>query len=1006
MGKLKKVVLMVLTLCVMFSQCVSVQAASSVDSTTESSSALKSSATYTISLNKSVYTMKKGAKVTLKADLNKAAEKKGVTWSSSKKSVATVSSSGKVTAKKKGTTTITATVKGTKIKATCKITVGTPVSKITLNKTKKTLTAGKTFTLKATVTPKKATNTKVTYKSSNKKVATVSSKGVIKAVAAGTAKITVKAKDGSGVKAVCTVTVKNAADSNSTDTGANQNTGSDTSANTGSTGGAGGAGAGTAAVVVAATNVSTQEELNAALADETASQIVYASDASDTITIPAGDFQAKTLEINAPNASVVNNGSFARVIITAIAPNTYTENAYNAIQYDAPSGHIIVGASGVADIMLADTPGQQIQLDNNGSINTVVVSAQASLTIGGTNTVPVTIGANAGNANIVTSVTLNITASATWNMAILPGAENTQATVATVECVPTVSGLGRIPVVISDRNEQINIAAVMDVSLNIDQTVSVSGRIQQYTVDSSAAAAASDAEVYIIPRDASNSDMVTNYDAHMAGLTANTVASENGSFSIPQVQIGNYWLVVKKAGFNTVVKELMILSTDSADYSTGTITMLSDELAAGTALQVGGTIQDALTGSSVNVAGIQVKLRSGSENITGAVYASTLTNEDGTYSFSNIPYGVYTLEVIDLRQDLTETDVRYNDAYTDIVVRFENSSSYNFPLDRQIITITGQGQVQFTLTWGTEESGASRDIDSHLTGPTATGNGRFHVYFSNRSYEVNGETFADLDVDDVSWEGPEHVTIYRQTDGIYSYYIYNFSDSSDYTMLARSGIRVRITIGTSSYVYSCPNQEGNLWYVCDYDSVNHTIIPKNVVSTFTEGSSAIGTTPESRCYSKAEAVRDTLSTFVQNDAAVALTARVAELEAGIATATTTEEYDTIYDELCDIYNDLNYGYGIYYDSSSDYEGISDWWSTSSLAYDDNGNVIGGIYYIERYESVTTQDVMEHLSFVTNSDTSTCTLTLLNADATYQALVQVTNPTTGLVRNVYVRILEY
>lgn len=80
--------------------------------------------------------------------------------------------------------------------------------KITMNKKKVTLEAGKTFKLKVKkVTPKKASKA-VTYKSSKKKVATVNKKGVIKGKSAGTAKITVTSKKNKKVKAKVTVTVK------------------------------------------------------------------------------------------------------------------------------------------------------------------------------------------------------------------------------------------------------------------------------------------------------------------------------------------------------------------------------------------------------------------------------------------------------------------------------------------------------------------------------------------------------------------------------------------------------------------------------------------------------------------------------------------------------------------------------------------------------------------------------------------------------------------------------
>ena len=186
--------------------------------------------TVSITLNKPVYTLKKGKTVKLKATLNKAAKKKGVEWKrpagiplcpkewaviwkSSKPKIASVSKNGKVTAKKNGKATITARIKGTKVKAASKITVGMPISKIRLNRKSVSLKAGQKFTLKTTVSPKKVAVKKVSYESSNSKVATVSKKGVIRAVSAGTTKITVTAADGSGKKASCTVRVSESTES-------------------------------------------------------------------------------------------------------------------------------------------------------------------------------------------------------------------------------------------------------------------------------------------------------------------------------------------------------------------------------------------------------------------------------------------------------------------------------------------------------------------------------------------------------------------------------------------------------------------------------------------------------------------------------------------------------------------------------------------------------------------------------------------------------------------------
>jgi len=83
------------------------------------------------------------------------------------------------------------------------------VKSIKLNKKKITLKRKQSIKLKATIKPKNATNKKIKWTSSNKKVVKVNSKGKITALRKGRAKIYAKAKDGSGKKAVCIVTVKN-----------------------------------------------------------------------------------------------------------------------------------------------------------------------------------------------------------------------------------------------------------------------------------------------------------------------------------------------------------------------------------------------------------------------------------------------------------------------------------------------------------------------------------------------------------------------------------------------------------------------------------------------------------------------------------------------------------------------------------------------------------------------------------------------------------------------------
>ncbi|NLW79766.1 MAG: hypothetical protein GXY32_10205 [Ruminococcaceae bacterium] len=128
-----------------------------------------------------------------------------VTWKSSKPSVLHVDKAGKITALKEGKATITLKAGGKTAKVT--ITVAAPVSKITVDKTKVSLAKkGKTAVITPTVTySQEGFTAKLTWKSSNTKVATVNSKGKITAKGKGKATITVSAANGKSAKIKVTV---------------------------------------------------------------------------------------------------------------------------------------------------------------------------------------------------------------------------------------------------------------------------------------------------------------------------------------------------------------------------------------------------------------------------------------------------------------------------------------------------------------------------------------------------------------------------------------------------------------------------------------------------------------------------------------------------------------------------------------------------------------------------------------------------------------------------------
>lgn len=136
---------------------------------------------------------------------------KNVTFSSNATSVATVSSEGVITGVAAGNARITATAEAANngtVTAYVDITVtAIAVSGVSVSPTSASIVVGGTQQLTATVSPSNATNKNVTWESDTTSVATVSNAGLVTAVAAGTATITVKSVADSTKKATCTITV-------------------------------------------------------------------------------------------------------------------------------------------------------------------------------------------------------------------------------------------------------------------------------------------------------------------------------------------------------------------------------------------------------------------------------------------------------------------------------------------------------------------------------------------------------------------------------------------------------------------------------------------------------------------------------------------------------------------------------------------------------------------------------------------------------------------------------
>lgn len=148
-------------------------------------------------------TLYTGQTETLNLTVKPLTSEEEITFTSSRANVAAVTKKGLVVAKTAGTTRITAK-SGKKSVAITVVVKNAVPTVITGIPTAKTLKKGNSFTLKPVLAPKGVT-AKITYTTSNKKVAVVSSNGKVTAKGTGTAVITVKT--GKLVKR-CRVTVK------------------------------------------------------------------------------------------------------------------------------------------------------------------------------------------------------------------------------------------------------------------------------------------------------------------------------------------------------------------------------------------------------------------------------------------------------------------------------------------------------------------------------------------------------------------------------------------------------------------------------------------------------------------------------------------------------------------------------------------------------------------------------------------------------------------------------
>lgn len=297
---------------------------------------------------------------------------------------------------------------------------------------------------------------------------------------------------------------------------------------------------------------------------------------------------------------------------------------------------------------------------------------------------------------------------------------------------------------------------------------------------------------------------------------------EDGTYSIDLVP-ATYKVVVSSPSYITDSSNVQITAANTTTYDSKLQLVSTQYEGIGKA---SGSIINALTGQPVP--GITLDIRKGKNNTSGDIVKTITSDETGKYTV-DLPGGNYSIGLSGEGYIATNANI--------LVLGGLEKAEQN-------ATISPEGllgeDIRMVLTWGM----APADLDAHITGPAADGS-RFHVYFDNKDFmDENNE--VNLDRDDLTYEGPETVTVIKRVnEGTYTYAVHNYSDRFSMTNnfnLANSNATVRVYSGNALLAtYNVPlNQEGNTWKVLEVK--DGQIVPINqmtYISNFADVNSFI-----------------------------------------------------------------------------------------------------------------------------------------------------------------------
>ncbi len=290
-------------------------------------------------------------------------------------------------------------------------------------------------------------------------------------------------------------------------------------------------------------------------------------------------------------------------------------------------------------------------------------------------------------------------------------------------------------------------------------------------------------------------------------LKISTITDSDGRYTFENLPVGIYELKIEMSGYIKFV-DIVNVYKGINNVAPPMIEIIKKGENGVTTGGASGMIYDSAVQGNVGVEGLTLRIYRGASIGEDSTPILTIkTKSGGKYSIDGIEAGNYIIKITD------ERNVSANSKYYESTLRIKILPGVTIvDQNGSVFKNLNANQLRIVLEWGEYP----HDIDSHMISPSGA-----HVYFSNLTYEKNNQTILGLDRDDTDSYGPETTTVYKFEDGVYKFYVHDYSNrgSSNSSGLGESGAVVRIYTGNALlYTLYVPKEKGTLWHVFNYNS--------------------------------------------------------------------------------------------------------------------------------------------------------------------------------------------